>query len=204
MRQNGRKLIFVVVAMNTRRSFLGFLLISIALVLASSQSQALMLTPSGALASTAINSNLTTLAEINAAFSTSYADLSLLWKGETDSAPTGQDGSFADSYLWLVDSPANSGTVAYVEGEESASCPTCLLIVKDGASEEAQYLFDLDSWNGTEEIVLSEFWIGREDAISNVALWGGGSTSVAEPSTLMLLSLGLWGFVFSAKRRRRI
>jgi len=193
----------VVVIMKTRRSFLGFMLISIVLVLASSQSQALVLTPSDATSSTAINSNLTTLAEINAAFSTSYTDLALLWKGETDSAPTGQDGSLADSYLWDVDSPANSGTIEYVEGQDTASCPTCVLIVKDGRSDPAQYLFDLGSWDGMEDIVLSGFWSEKEDAISNVALWGD-STSVAEPSALMLMSLGLLGLVFSAKRRRQI
>jgi len=202
MRHKVRRRYYVVVIMNTTRSYLSSMLVSIVLVLASAQSQALMLTPSDALASTSDNTNLTTLEKINAAFSTSYTDLALLWKGETDSAPAGQDGTLADSYLWLVDSPANSGTIAYVEEAEAASCPTCLLIVKDGRSDDAQYLFDLESWDGTEEIALSDFWMDKEDAISNVAIWGG-SADIAEPSALMLMSLGLLGLVFSSKRRHQ-
>jgi hypothetical protein len=187
--------------MKTSNLYGKWLVVVSALLLISFQAQALVMNPSDAVATTADNSNLNTISEINSAFGTSYADLMLLWKGETDSSPAGQDGSLVDSYEWNVDNPANSGTIDYVEGEDTASCPTCLLVVKDGDSEEAQYLFDLGSWDGVEQIALTDFWPDKEDAISNVAIWGG-STSVSEPGTLMLLSLGLLGLTYSRKLRQ--
>ncbi len=174
------------------------LLLVLASLLVSFQAQALMLGPGDADASTTDNSNLNTLSEINTAFGTSYSDLMLLWKGETDKGSAGQDGSLEDSYLWNADSPANGGTIDYVGGEPAASCPTCLLIVKDGNSEIAQYLFDLGNWDGTEQIMLSGFWPDKRDAISNVAIWGG-MAQIPEPGALMLLSLGLLGLFFGRK-----
>ncbi len=180
------------------------MLASAAMLLVSFQAQALMLEPGDAVAATSDNSNLTTLAAINTAFGTAYTDIDLLWKGETDSGSAGQDGSLAGSYLWLVDSPANSGTIEYIAGQAAASCPTCILIVKDGNSLAAQYLFDLGSWDGMESIEISGFWPDKEDAISNVAIWGGMSTDVSEPGTLVLLGLGIMGLGISGKRRRAV
>jgi hypothetical protein len=178
-----------------------WLLLAMAWLLISFQAQALMLEPDDASAYTSDNSNQTTLSEINSAFGTAYSDMMLLWKGETDSAPAGQDGSLMDSYLWNVADPANGGTIDHIVGEAAADCPTCFLIVKDGKSEIAQYLFDLGSWDGIEQIVLRGFWPSKEDAISNVALWGGMS-EVHEPSAMLLLSLGLFGLAYSRKPKQ--
>lgn len=186
--------------MKTTYIYTKWLMLVMAWLCISFQAQALMLDPDDASATTSINSNLTTLSEINSAFGTAYSDLMLLWKGETDSAPAGQDGALADSYLWNVADPANGGTIDHVGGEPAADCPTCFLIVKDGRSEVAQYLFDLGSWDGIEQIVLSGFWPNKEDAISNVAIWGG-VTEVPEPGALLLLSLGLLGLVYSRKSK---
>jgi hypothetical protein len=168
---------------------------TLASLLISAQAQALTLDPSDAVASTSDNSNLTTLSEINSAFGTSYADLMLLWKGETDSGSSGQDGSLTGSYEWNVGSTAKSGTIDYVAGEAAASCPTCLLVVKGSNSQEAQHLYDLEEWDGNEQIAVEE-----EGDISNVAIWGGVA-SVSEPGTLVLMSLGLLGLTYSRKRR---
>ncbi|MEJ2694007.1 MAG: PEP-CTERM sorting domain-containing protein [Candidatus Thiodiazotropha sp.] len=184
--------------MKTTSIYSKWLVTVLAWLLISFQAQALMLEPDDASASTSISSNLTTLSDINSAFGTTYSDLMLLWKGETDSAPAGQDGSLADSYLWNVADPANGGTIDHVGGEPAADCPTCFLIVKDGRSDIAQYLFDLNGWDGIEQIVLRGFWPNKEDAISNVAIWGG-MTEVPEPGALLLLSLGLLGLVYSRK-----
>jgi hypothetical protein len=178
------------------------LLLALAVLFASLQAQALPLTPGDADATTADNSNLTTLSDINTAFGTAYSGLVLLWKGETDQGTSGQDGLLELSYLWNVASPANGGTIDHIAGQPAASCPTCLLIVKDGNSTyAAQYLFDLGSWDGLEQIALSGFWPEKEDAISNVAIWGG-RTSVPEPAMLILMSLGLLALVFSRKLKR--
>ena len=177
------------------------LLLALSLLLVSLWAQAFPLTPADADATTADNSNLTTLSDINTAFGTSYSGLVLLWKGETDSGTSGQDGLLSGSYLWNVDSPANSGTIDHIAGQAAASCPICFLIVKDGRSEIAQYLFDLGSWDGIEQIALSGFWPEKEDAISNVAIWGG-RTSIPEPAALILMSLGLLALVYSTKLRR--
>lgn len=187
--------------MKMTKSLINKILPGLALLLVSVQAQALLLTPGDATAVTGDNSNLTTLSEINTAFETSYADLELLWKGETDEGTAGQDGSLKDSYLWNFDTPVNSGTIDHVAGESAASCPTCILIVKDGNSAEAQYLFDLGAWDGTEVIALSGFWPRKVDAISNVAIWGA-MTSVPEPGFLMLMSLGLVGLLVAGGRKR--
>lgn len=170
------------------------------LLICSFQAQALMLTPGDADASTAINTNLGTLSEINSAFGTSYADMMLLWKGETDKGAAGQDGALIGSYEWNADSPANGGTIDYLSGEVAATCPTCFLIVKDGRSTIAQYLFDLGGWDGMEQIVLSNFWPLKEDAISNVAIWGGRVT-VPETSQFVLMSIGVLGLLFIRRRK---
>jgi hypothetical protein len=97
------------------------------------------------------------------------------------------------------------------------TCPTCFLIVKDGAGTPSQYLFSLNGWNGQETISLINFWPGNvTGAISNVAIWGGNTASssttggqttsgnqVSEPGILGLLGLGLIGQVFLLRQRRR-
>jgi hypothetical protein len=187
--------------MKTTHIKLHWLLVGLTLLFFNMQAHALMLTPADADATTAYNSNIGTLSAINTHFGTSYTDLELLWKGETDSPPAGQDGTLEASYLWNVDSPANGGTIAYVPGETAANCPTCVLIVKSGRHEPAQYLFDLGSWDGMESIELLEFWPDKEDAISNVAIWGGDATDVSEPGPLTLLALGLFSLVYNRKRK---
>ncbi len=188
--------------MKTTQTRIKWLVPALLLLLVSSQAQAvILLTPDNATATTEDNSNLTTLSAVNTAFSTAYEDLVLLWKGETDKGTTGQDGSLEDAYLWNFDMPVNSGTIDHIANQAAADCPTCILIVKDGNGSPAQYLFDLGDWDGLEQIALSGFWPRKEDAISNVAIWGG-TTSVSEPSVLILMSLGLMGLVFSGKRKR--
>ena len=132
----------------------------------------------------------------------------LLYKGDvgSESAPAVvESGSLAGSYeTTFSNSPLDPADflIDYTVGPY-ASCPTCILVVKDGNQDPAQYLFDLGSWNGQDDIVGTGFW-PTQGAISNVAIYGE-TTSVPEPSSLLLLgsgilSLGVIGRKF-AKRK---
>lgn len=128
--------------------------------------------------------------------------LILLYKSDVGGTDSGLlADSYETSYANTSSDPAEF-TIDYITGS-SASCPTCILVVKDGNQDPAQYLFDLGSWNGQDDIVGTGFW-PTQGAISNVAIYGE-TTSVPEPSSLLLLgsgilSLGVIGRKF-AKRK---
>lgn len=131
-------------------------------------------------------------------------DLTLLYKAEVnEDGPTVESGSFAGSYdTTFSNTPTDpsDALIDYISGAAIA-CPECILLVKDGNQSPAQYLFNIGSWNGTEDLNLQGFW-PNNGAISNVAIWGAPPTrQVAEPATLALLGLGL--LTAAAMRRRR-
>lgn len=172
----------------------------------------IMLTPSGASATTNDNSNLTALLDINSAFGTSYAGLSLLYKANSGTIVT-EDGTLAAFYTTVFSNTSTDPADADITWDGGASyiaCPTCILIVKDGNQEPAQYLFDLGSWSGQEAIALRDFW-PNSGAISNVAIWGGGAgngddggtppSQIPEPGVLMLLGAGLLGLGLGRRRQ---
>jgi hypothetical protein len=92
-----------------------------------------------------------------------------------------------------------SGAVISYIGGSYASCPSCFLIVKDGNNSPAQYLFSLNAvgaspaWDGTSNITLSGFWVGTQGSISNVAVWGTGTSVPDGGMTLVLLGGALVG-----------
>ena len=185
----------------------------------------IMLTPAVATDTTDVNSNLTTLALINAAFGTTYTDLTMSYKANVGS---GEEGPYAGNYATVFSNSASDPADALItwdnNGEPFIPCPTCLLIVKDGNQTPAQYLFDLGAWDGQESIQMTGFW-PNQGAISNVAIWSGststsrstsrtgGQTStggqtrtggqIPEPGVLALLGAGLLGQVFLLRQRRR-
>jgi hypothetical protein len=106
-------------------------------------------------------------------------------------------------------------TISYVGGN-FIGCGTCYLIVKDGNQTPAQYIFDLDAlnWNGTEALVLTDFW-PAQGAISHVEIRGlDGDYDVCtpgapcvpdlvpEPASLGLLGLGLLGAAYARRRKQ--
>lgn len=187
-------------------SFAAASALTLAMGMAAGTANALiMLTPAGATDTTNDNSNLTTLALINAAFGTTYTDLTMSYKANVG---TGEEGPYADNYATVFSNSASDPADALITwdlGEPFIPCPTCLLIVKDGNQVPAQYLFDLGSWDGQESIQLTGFW-PEQGAISNVAIWsgpdnGGGEAEIPEPGVLFLLGAGLLGLGLARRRK---
>ena len=117
----------------------------------------------------------------------------------------GEEGSLSGSYttsFFNSGSDPEDAEIVY-DGGDTASCPTCLLLVKDGNHSPAWYLFDLSSlWDGMETLYLDGFW-PQGGAISHVSLYGTDSTTVAEPQILALLGMGLIGLVVARRKARK-
>jgi hypothetical protein len=163
----------------------------------------LPLSPGDEICTTNDNSNLTTSAQVVAVLRgcglTPPEPLELLYKA--DQGGNTHQGTFGSSYNTLFDNTPTDpedATILYVSGP-FIDCTVCYLVVKDGKSTPAQYLFDISaSWDGVSNIELTNFWIGK-GAISNVAIWGE-ATAVPEPATVVLLSTGL-GLLLGRRRR---
>lgn len=131
---------------------------------------------------------------------TSPADFRELYKMEAD--PLLESGGLWDSYnTTFTDGDGTkgqllSGAIINNDGPYSASCPNCYLLVKDGNQAPTWYLFDLGYWDGIENIILSDFWLGK-GAISHVSIWG-----VPEPGMVGLLAIGLLGMVVVRRKPR--
>lgn len=180
------------------------------LFLAPALAHALAITPTDAIESTNVNSNLGTLSDINAAFGTTFTGLDLAYKGDAGGT---ESGPLAGSYSYTITAsgaPADgfdSFTITF-DGPPAAVCPTCILIVKDGNNNPSQYLFNLADWNGTETISGSGFWADDNGAISNIALWqglsGGGTgtgNEVPVPAAAWLFGSALIGLAGVARKR---
>jgi hypothetical protein len=171
--------------------------IAIGLGVATTSAHALSLSPSDADWTT----NQTSACNAACVFSLTSGDgfslLSLLYKDDVEGGEEGTlAGSYSTEYFNTPSDPADF-TITY-DGGPFASCPECILLVKDGNHEPAQYLFYLGNWNGTDSIIGTGFWPNR-GAISHVALYGR-ATSVPEPSTLLLLGSGVLGLGLAGRK----
>jgi hypothetical protein len=167
---------------------------AVLLALASTSGHALMITPSSdeLLGTTNDSSNLGSCEAINIAFGLGLdpCDLELHYKANVGD-PVTEEGPFADDYTTtFLDTVLDpSGASIVYDGPDSIDCPECYLLVKDGNQEPAQYLFDLNAWNGTDTLELSGFW-PDQGAISNVAIWSGPSHDTPVPGPVALIGLG--------------
>lgn len=123
-------------------------------------------------------------------------DILLGYKSEFGGA---EEGSYASFYSTTY-SPATDPDSAIISWDGGYFFSDARwLEVKDGAADPATYLFDISGWDGMMDISLQNFWPGDGGAISHVAIWS--VTALSEPSSLMLLGMGLL-FVGGNARRR--
>jgi len=111
-----------------------------------------------------------------------------------------ESGSFAASYdTAFSNTPTDpeDATITYQSGEEYITGDPLYLLVKDGNHDPIWYIFDITDWNGTEPILIEDFWVDG-GAISHVSIYG--PTAVPEPGTLLLFGFGLLG-VAGIRRR---
>ena len=140
-------------------------------------------------------------------FSPLLDGLDLLYKYETD-PPNLEDGSatLALSYetTMATEDPGDfiGATVTYQGGDIVDCSFPCYLAVKDGIHQPARYLFDLTMdglfWNGTDDLVLANFWPGG-GSISNFAIYGTASP-IPVPAAFWLFGTALIGFIGFSRR----
>jgi len=216
---------------NLIHSLAGASALALVLGLSAGQAQALVIDASDLTAPTwvlgtnyytyGVNSNLGSLAAINAAFGTSYTGLTSAYKADVSGGA--ESGPYAGNYSTVFFNTSNDPEDALITWDGGAEpiigCPTCFLLVKDGNATPAQYLFDLGSWDGVQ-ISLQNFW-PTQGAISHIEIYSSSSTSgqtssgqtssgqtstggqVPEPGVLALLGAGLLGQAFLLRQRRR-
>jgi hypothetical protein len=183
--------------MNRTSKMLGAVVIALGVALPA---QALTITPStaacGSAECLATSGNETGQAAINAALAAFFLDegytgVTELYKqdvGDPDS------GTYAGSYTTTFSNTATDpedALIDYISGPSIGGTPIYLL-VKDGDQEPAWYLFDISNWNGTDDIVLQDFW-PDQGAISHVAIYGGSASVPDGGSMAMLMGVALMG-----------
>jgi len=197
-----------------RKLLVGVLSAVFALVMAAA-AQALTVTPADADFTSDSNSGPGTDALLAEAGLTSD---DLLYKD--DGPGGGEGGSFAGSYETAYFNEPDDPQDATITntGDPTISCPECWLLVKDGNATPAQYLINIDGWDGVEDLVLEGFW-PEQGAISHVAIYSSPGETVdttdvtittdttdvtitPEPTMLGLFGSGL-AIVAARLRRRR-
>ena len=146
---------------------------------------------------------------INAKITAAYPGVTAIYTSIRDNNnPAGIDsGLYAASYdtAFFTPLPDSDAVISYVGPSAITSKPAYALI-KDGNASPNWYLFDLSTWNGTDNIEFSSFFLKDPPTtaynISHVAIYGTPSTSVPDGGmTAALLGFGLVGFSFLSRRK---
>ena len=174
-----------------------YLLVAALAIATGFDASALSITPSNPTPFLTFSQN--SQAQIDAAINAALnPDPTVVYKNDVGAADT---GSFAASYstaFFNTPTDPEDATISYVPGQPTIPSlfSNIYLLVKDGNQVPAAYLFDISSlWNGTDPIVMTDFWIGG-GAISHVSIYASGTPSTPVPdggTTVMLLGSALAG-----------
>jgi hypothetical protein len=144
--------------------------------------------------------------------------INLLYKAE-EGNPTdvGNLDSAYETTFTYVDNKATGAIIEHIPGQASVDCSaSCFLLVKDGVTPFA-YLFMLSlgwdataewatvnngpSWDGIEDLVLKNFWIGTA-SISYAALYSPAISQVPVPAAFWLFGTALMCFIGLSRSTR--
>jgi hypothetical protein len=138
----------------------------------------------------------TSQAEINAAIASLLGSSVELYKQNVGGSETGAAAGYYTTTFFNTPTDPEDAMIVWDGG--GVITDATHLLVKDGNSNPAWYLFSID-WDGMETISLDDFWIGR-GAISHVTIYGG-TVTVPEPTTLSLLGAVLVGLGLTRRRK---
>lgn len=136
----------------------------------------------------------TSQAQINGIIAGYLDPTQVIFKAD-DEDPNEYSGTLASSYgtIFNPDGDAEDALIFHLPFTPTSSGHTHLL-VKDGNSTPAWWLFSFADWNGLESILLVNFWDGAgqagRGAISHVTIYGS-ATTVPEPAMLGLFGMAL-------------
>jgi hypothetical protein len=161
----------------------------------AAQAQALVITPT---TDSPLTGPETSQSDIDDAIASTLGSSTELYKQDVGGSESGSlAGSYETTFSNTEQDPSDA-LIEYVGGDIVG--PTAFLLIKDGNQDPAWYLFNLTDlgWTGVEDLELSGFW-PDQGAISHVALYGG-TTTVPEPGTLLLLGSGLIGLALFGRK----